>query len=155
MSSFSLTRDFNKIAWKTTFLVNLERSFVAGIIWFCVALLSGEPLLATTSEELGAWPFLFFPLVYFIFLLPAGLVYYFLAGLLSGCGFFIGLPVWLCGILVSLSIAVADPILFVISKIKPEIVPVEDYSFISLNLIIFVLKSEGQQTKQSVVEKFW
>ncbi|NUM45469.1 MAG: hypothetical protein HUU38_12260 [Anaerolineales bacterium] len=123
MQPFSLTKDFKHIQWGSTLWLALLRSLSSTVMWFFIAL---------ALQDDAAFSMLAFPVIYFAILLPAGLI----ASVLNDWG----VPfVWFILLMASISIIVGDPLLWVINKIKPGIVPVEEYGFINFKLIIFVL----------------
>jgi len=125
MEEFSFRRDLKSVVWGPTLLLNFFRSLAAGIAWFIFSI-----LINSTSPSL-----LLFPIVYFIILLPTGLI----AGKLSEAGVpFAGL----FSMFISLLVIVGDPLVYILHKIKPELVPIEKFGFFNLRLIIFVLKNE-------------
>lgn len=75
---------------------------------------------------------LLFPVAYFTFLLPVGLI----AGWLSGRG----VPwVGLLTIFFALCVVVGDPIVFLAHKFKPALVPLEKPPFVSFKIINFIV----------------
>jgi hypothetical protein len=75
---------------------------------------------------------LLFPVAYFTFLLPVGLI----AGWLSGRGVpFIGLFCFF----VALCVVVGDPIVFLLHKFKPGVVPVDSPRFFNFKIINFII----------------
>lgn len=131
MSDFSFTKDFKLIDWGPTLLIGFERSLAAGLVWSVV-----EPLVLQTQLSLGTW--LLFPIVYFLGILPGG----FVLSLLSRLPGTVGLMFSLIALFWALFVAVGDPFVFIVHKIKPTIVPVENYGFLNFNYMIFVLKPE-------------
>lgn len=122
MAEFSFKRDFRSVIWGQTLVLNFFRSFAAGIVWFIVSIFvkPANPAL------------LLFPLVYFLILMPTGII----SGKLSEKGVpFAGLFTKF----ISLLVAVGDPLVYVLHKIKPGSVPVEKFSFFNFYVIIFVL----------------
>lgn len=124
---FSFSRDRELILWKETFLYNGLRAAGAGIVLGTLMLLTGEP----AADALPA--FFIWPIGYFIFLLPVGLV----AAWLSSIPF-----VGLFSAFIALLVAVGDPVVFALNKFRPEWVPVDRPSFFSLKLIQFVVFEE-------------
>lgn len=126
MADFSFKRDFKNIDWGSTLQVNLIRAAFAGLIWFIIRLFTGDSFSSSLIM-------LLFPVAYLIFLLPIGLV----AGWLSSIGIpFIGLIT----VIISIFIVVGDPPTFILHKVNPRLVPVEQYGFLNFRIIIFVLK---------------
>lgn len=120
MSNVSL----DNVQWGPTLLLNFWRSVAAGIVWFIIMLLSQTPLQEAAS-------ILLFPIGYFIVVIPLGLLAIFLTH--------VGVPyvAWLTMGAV-LSIIVGDPILFLISLVKPGIFGVQCYSPLNFKLILLV-----------------
>ncbi|MCK4358027.1 MAG: hypothetical protein KAW92_04670 [Candidatus Cloacimonetes bacterium] len=126
MQDFSLKRDFKLIQWGPTLLLNLVRSFCAGITWLIIFLAFGSPL----SE---IWFFILFPIPYFFVYVPIGL----LIILLSEIGVpFIGILMYI----LSLMMVAGDPLTFLLHKVKPALVPAEHYGFLNFRVIIFILQ---------------
>lgn len=135
MPDFSFRKDFKHIKWKETLLLNLIRSFSAGIIW----LIAGITIQIADQQTQQAMPLaamllfpIMLPVAYFTFLMPVGLICSFLSD--------IGIPfVGLITAFAAISVAVGDPIMYVLHSSKPGLVPVEDYGFFNFRMIIFVL----------------
>jgi hypothetical protein len=120
MSNVSL----DNVQWGPTLLLNFWRSVAAGIVWFVIMLSSQEPLS-------GAAAALLLPVGYFVVVLPLGLLAIFLTNA--------GVPyVWYLSLAAAVMIMVGDPILFLISLIKPGIFGVQYYSPINYKLIMLV-----------------
>lgn len=120
MSNVSL----DNVQWGPTLLLNFWRSVAAGIVWFIIRLFMQDPLSEAASM-------LLLPVVYFVVLLPLGLLAIFLTNA--------GVPyVWLVSLIAAVSIIVGDPILFLISLIKPGIFSVRHYSPLNFKLIMLV-----------------
>lgn len=115
---------WNRVQWQSTILLNLLRSVAAGIVWFIIRLLLQDPVA-------DAAVMLLLPVFYFTILLPIGLLAIFLAN--AGVPF-----VSLLSMIAAVAIIVGDPPLFLVSLIKPELLPVQGYPLINLNLIVFV-----------------
>jgi len=121
---FSWSRDFRNVNWAGTLKYNLIRAAGAGIVWFLLVLITGG--------KWGAFTMLLFPIIYFVSLLPLGLF----TGWLSSKG----VPwVGIFALFAAFLVAVGDPLVFILKKFKPEVVPVEKTPFFSLKTIIFVL----------------
>ena len=111
--------------WKETFRYNGLRAFGAGIVWAVYASIDGTAPVSPLLLPIGM------PLGYFMMLLPMGLI-------LSWLSSFFFLAGWVAAF-IGLMVAVGDPFVFVLSKVRPDIVPVERPSFFSLRIIHFVL----------------
>lgn len=127
MEDFSFIRDFKNIQWKRTIGLNLLRSAIAGVVWFFI-------ITVTDKAHGSALPMLFFPLVFSLFFLPFGIF----ASFLSKWGVpYVG---W-ATVFFTFLVFVADPIMYILHRTIPRIVPVEKYKFLSLHLVIFVLNN--------------
>lgn len=120
---FSFSEHISEVFWKETLWHNALRAVGAGIVWGLLLLSTG-----TVGESLRMMVML--PLIYFVVLLPVGL----LASLLSSIPF-----VGLFAAFIALLVAVGDPLVWVLSKARPEWVPVDRPGFFSLRIVIFVL----------------
>lgn len=125
MADFS----FKNILWKPTFQVNLTRAVVAGIVWTIIAYFMG---METPPGMPGKWLYMFiWPIGYLLFFLPLGIV----AGWLNRIGIpFVGLLTFIPAMMV----IPADPIMFILHKVNPNLVPVDEYRFIEPSISIWV-----------------
>lgn len=120
MSNTSL----DNVQWGATLLLNFWRSVAAGVVWFIVRLIMQDSLGESASM-------LLLPAMYFVILLPLGLFAIFLSNAgVPYVGFF--------SLMAAISIIVGDPILFLVSLIKPGLLPVRNYSPLNFQLIILV-----------------
>ncbi len=125
MSDFSIKRDWKSIDWKATFMYNVFRSICATPLWV---------LFSSLLEKHFVWQMILFPIVYFAFWLPFGLICGWLARL--------GVPfIGLLSIVSSLVIVIGDPVAWTVHKIKPELVPLDKPPFLDFHLIVFVTKN--------------
>ena len=124
-NTFQWKRDFKNVNWQSTLKYNLFRAIGAGIVWCILELMTGAGA--------HALPMLIaFPIGYFIFLLPIGLI----TGWLSG----MGVPwVGLVNFLFALMLFVGDPLVYVLKKAKPELVPIDKPGFFNFKLVIFII----------------
>ncbi len=130
MSDFSVWKDFRRIDWRSTIILNVLRSIAAGVVWTVVG-------FAITQGQTAFFALMVvqFPMFYFVGLLPVGLF----ASWLSRVGVpFAGLVTLSC----ALFIVVADPLMFILHHIRPNLVPVDKYRFFDLHLLIYVVKPE-------------
>ena len=130
MRDFSFKRDIKYVRWNATLWLNFLRAAVAGVVWFTIGMIGGASInQGAVTVLLG------FSLLYFIVFLPLGLV----CSFLSDAGVpFTGLITTIC----ALTVVIADPCMFFLHKVKPEIVPVNDYGFLNFILVIFVIDEE-------------
>lgn len=122
-TDFSFSENISDVLWKETLWHNALRAVAAGVVWGLVMLFAGtegNPVAMAAGM----------PLMYFVVLLPVGL----LASLLSSIPF-VGLFV----AFIALLVAVGDPLVYVLSKFKPEWVPIDRPDIFSLRIIVFVL----------------
>jgi len=132
MEKFSLKRDFKKIMWGPTAQLNGIRVAIAAIVWFIILLCAAEPV----GDALFVLYVL--PLAFFLFFMPAGLV----------CGYLASLDIPLVGwgvFLTAFIVIVADPLVFILHKFYPKLIPVDKYSFINFKIVIFVLDDKSQE----------
>jgi len=147
MSEFSWKRDLDIVMWRATILHNLLRSLCAGIVWGTLMLV----LLLGGADPAGAPPLgvvLFYPVVW-----PLGYLFVFLpAGLVSGLLSRLGVPfAGFISIAFSLFIVVGDPLVWMLKRIKPQLVPVEAPRFFEFSVIVFVVDEEKERALQETV----
>ena len=110
---------FKEVNFKATIWVNFLRAFFAGIAFIIIGLLMGNFNVSLLFAPLFLWVF---PLIFIV-------IGEFLSFInMQGIANIAGLVFVLLG----------DPFMFVLHKIKPEWVPVQDYSFLVFNLLIQV-----------------
>jgi hypothetical protein len=120
---FSFAEHLSTVLWKETIWHNALRAAGAGVVWAFIAAFSsmeGNPLVMLFAMPVG----------YFLFLLPLGLVAYWLTSFIPLVGFFAGL--------IGLMVAIGDPLVYALNKFKPEWVPLNRPDFFSIRLITFV-----------------
>ena len=138
----SLIDDLKKTNWKLTIFYNLQRALAAGLLWI--------PLTLIVNKETTA-SFLLFPLIYLMIIFPVGLIIKLLGAILFRIpvvDFAVGL-IW---IFLSLCVAIGDPLVFVIDKLLPGLIPVEKPRFFDLSLLILVMKREPSEMPETPVE---
>jgi len=126
MGNFS----FKNILWKATFQVNLIRSIIAGIIWTIIAYaIEMKP----QPGMYGLWEYMFIlPVSYFCFFCHWDRI---------------GVPyVALVIFAPALIIIPADPVMFIIHKVIPSLVPVKKYKFIEPSISIWQLSTTMSST---------
>lgn len=124
--------------WGSTLWLNLLRAFAAGIVWglgiLVVTLTTGEPSATPWYTVPFVAPFtylLFVP----IFLLAGKIFTTFVGGIGElAVGFF--------SFVLSLMIAVGDPLVFLLHRQVPHLVPVDRFGFMNFKLVLFVLDTE-------------
>jgi tetratricopeptide (TPR) repeat protein len=125
-ADFQFIRDFSMINWKATGQVNLIRAAFAGpVLGLLMAFATGSAKMFFTYAFL-------FPFMYVVALVPMALV----ADWLSSRG----VPVagWFAAVL-SFMVALGDPFTSMLSRKRPDLVPVEGFGLFNLKPIIFVL----------------
>jgi hypothetical protein len=146
MTEFSWKRDLNIVMWRATILHNLLRSLCAGIVWgtLMLVVLVGAADPAAPSPAVALLYPVVAPLGYFFFLLPVGLV----SGFLSRLGVpFAGF----ISIVFSLFIVAGDPLVWMLKRIKPQLVAVEAPGFFEFTVIVFVVDEEKERALQERV----
>jgi hypothetical protein len=135
MSALSFREDFKKVQWGRTLALNMMRAFAAGIVWGIVMLMTGNGSGSPDSPRWFLMPF-FLPAAYLgilpIFLITSKII-------TSTLGQLGEMGVGMMTLLLGLGLAVGDPIVYLVHKLKPSLVPTEKFSFINIVLILFVL----------------
>lgn len=122
--NFSFKRDFKKIMWLSTLWVNFLRSLFAGPVFLLI-------MFFVDDRSNSLLPFLMFPVAYFLCLLPFGIFLYILNDM--------GVPfAGYLYIFFSILVALGDPFVFILHKIKPSFVPVYKFNMFNFDIIIFV-----------------
>lgn len=128
---FQFSRDFRSIGWRATLQYNLLRACMAGCVWAVIMLLFPQPGQPRAMALL--WPFAW-PLFYMIVVIPCTLV----ISILRSVPF-----VGLFGVfLAAISVAIGDPLVCVLKKFAPQLVPVEDPPLFSLTPVFWVLDAQ-------------
>lgn len=132
---------WKQVLWKETFVLNLQRSFGAGCVLGVIFLF----VMASGGDK--GMPFFFpfltpiiFPIGYFLFYMPVGLVLLWLGERVP-----FGWALSLTGLLFGLPVAAGDPLVFLVRSIKPEWVPVKQFSIINLAIVVFVYHENHRQ----------
>jgi len=144
---FSFGRDFKRINWGQTAHLNLLRAVGAGIVFGAANLLFPSPQnVGSISSPLLSLAFpIVFPLIYFLLFFPFGCF----LRLLGAMGVpFAGLAANIVGIIV----AVGDPLVFILSKVRPTWVPVNKFSFFNFAMIVFAVKPIVEAVGEPVVQ---
>lgn len=116
--------DWRLVRWKETLWHNGLRSIIAGIIWVTVIIWTND---RPVSIEEGLGMYLLMP----FFMLPFSLFFKILA--------FIPLVGWFFILLLVVWMGVADPFVYVLHKLNPDLVPVEHPPIFSTAGFIFVM----------------
>ena len=132
MNIFSFREDSRKVQWGSTLWLNFFRAFCAGTVWGVITLITNNPPMA------GEFPWYSLPFVF-----PLALFFGFPMYTLVAKGFdaIMGgkLAENFMTLLFSLGIIVGDPIVFVLHRIMPRLIPVEKFNFFNFIVFIFVL----------------
>jgi len=118
----SMIKNLKNVNWGMTLLLNLERSIAAGITLFVISLFlegGANPLLLL--HPLGFFPIIL-PMGLFAFLLTKAKVPF--AGIIQ--------------IFISLTIAIGDPLVYLIHKIVPDLIPIDKYGFFNFEILLYV-----------------
>jgi len=124
--SFDYSQESSRVSWKPTIILNMIRTFIGGTLIAIVALIG--------THDLGALGLIAAPIGWLIVGLPAWFICQKLPATpkaIVALGFV--LPFLIIGL-------VGDPIIFIISKVKPVLIPVETPAFMSFSPVLFVLK---------------
>lgn len=129
-NEFSWIRDYRKVDWGSTLLYNHIRSAAGALVWFLLMIpLSGKV----------EWSFLALPLGYAVVILPTGL----LCKVLAEKGVpFIGWGY----VMMSLLLALGDPLLWLLDRARPGLLPVEKQRFFDLQVVTPVVVQEPRPT---------
>lgn len=129
---FSIAHDFRRILWKETIWYNLLRAAGAGCVIGVLMLLFGED---ADSRLQGLSAPLIWPAAYMIVMLPLGVV---TAKLAWSSGW-----VALFARFVSLiAVAIGDPLVCLLHRFAPNLVPLQEPPLFSTQIIMFVLKPD-------------
>ncbi|PSO63208.1 MAG: hypothetical protein BRC36_08575 [Cyanobacteria bacterium QH_2_48_84] len=131
MSNFNPLTNFNRVRWKETLWLNFLRAV-------CVLpVLIGFTIVSESTDSMisALYFMIMYPFFYLIVIAPI------LVLVRAIWIVFLGRLAWIPIIPISLIfIAGGDPIMFLLKKIKPELVPLKQYPFICLDVAMFVLK---------------
>lgn len=128
LRDFRFARDFRKIKWGATIWYNLLRAACAGLVLGILMLIFAQS--ADDRFTAIAAP-LVWPIAFLVIFLPMGVVFSVLRELP-----FVGL---LAAFFALVAVAIGDPIVCVLHKLSPKVIPVESPPIFSLNLIFWVL----------------
>jgi hypothetical protein len=125
--SFDYSSESGRIAWSQTIGFNMIRTGVGGIIIALIALIA--------THDISSLVFIISaPIGWLVCGLPAWLICQKLPDKPKGIvALIFVLPFLIIGL-------VGDPVIFIVSKIKPQLIPVENPGFMSVNAVLFVLK---------------
>jgi hypothetical protein len=125
---FQFTRDFRQIKWLATIWYNLLRAASAGLVLgiFMFLYPHADDARTTALAAPFVWPF-----AYLFVFLPMGIV----------CAILKSFPIanQFSAFLAVLAVAIGDPLVCIIHKIQPRLVPVNAPPLFSLYLIFWVL----------------
>ena len=132
LRDLSFSRDFRSIKWGATLQYNLLRAFCAGVIITCCMLFSSQ----FEHNRVSALIYLLlWPLGYLIFFIPLVLLLSFLSSSVP----FAGLLALLFAILL---VSIGDPVVCVLKRLFPKLVPAERPPLFSTNLLNFILEAD-------------
>lgn len=122
---------WGNVAWGKTVLLNFERIVIPSILWFLIALVTG----ATYEEAL--YELLYIP-VHFFFVWPASwLLGWVIAIIFPWFLLFRKLIYYSIALPIAL---VADPVIWLLSKAMPFLVPVKKYPPFNFAMIVYVIE---------------
>jgi len=126
MASFDYSQESSRVSWSQTIIMNMIRTFLGGTVIALVALIVTRDL-----EYLGLMAA---PIIWLMVGLPAWLICQKLPMTPKGIvSLMFVLPFLVIGL-------VGDPFIFIVSKLKPSLIPVEKPGFMSFSAVLFVLK---------------
>jgi len=128
MQELNIFRDWDRISWKDSLWFNFMRAICFTPVAITFFTLNGASDLT---------PAFFWPIIYFFCVL----IFLTISPILNAAGGPLAPIMWAFFSLIFVS--AGDPIVFLISKIKPDLVPVQNCKFIYLRLFVFVLKPEN------------
>lgn len=125
--SFDYSRDASSVSWPQTIILNMIRMFFGGLVIALIALIA--------TREFGALVLILSaPLGWLVVSLPAWLICQKLPSKPEGIvALIFVLPFLIIGL-------VGDPFIFIISKVKPTLIPVDKPGLMSFSAVLFVLK---------------
>ncbi len=127
--AFKFSRDWRKIMWGATLWHNLLRAACAGLVWSIVSIVNGSGIFGKMP------PFsevIVLPIVYVVGILPMAIVFGFL-----GQFFW---PLGIMALMLSISVIVGDPIVWLLSKFVPNSVPTKSPGFLNFVPVMWILK---------------
>lgn len=125
--SFDYSQESSRVSWSQTIIMNMIRMFLGGTVIALIALIGTRD--PSTLGLIAA------PIGWLIVGLPAWFICQKLPPTPKGIvALMFVLPFLLIGL-------VGDPFIFIVSKVKPALIPVEEPGFMSFSAILFVLKS--------------
>jgi len=136
--SFSWRRDFRRVQWGATTRVNILRAFAAGLVWMVVA------TIASVRQTGGSTLLHWWTIPFITGLGYIGLVMLFLpvAKLLTAFGGDAGKTgVNVLTFIGGLLVAVGDPLVFMVQRKWPNLVPAERFRPFNAALVVFVVDS--------------
>jgi len=115
------------VAWKATFMVAAMRSGAAGVAWALVMLLTGN------FENV---------LLYLLLGAPIGLLFMVPLALAALVGAKIFPPLGLLGLIPLVYMVSGDPLLWLVERLRPGTVPIDDFKPINGKTILIVFNAE-------------
>lgn len=115
------------VAWKSTFMVAAMRSAAAGVTWALVMLLTGNFENVLPYLLLGA---------------PIGLLFMVPLALAALVGAKIFPPIGLLGLIPLVYMVSGDPLLWLVERLRPGTVPMDDFKPINGKTILIVFNTE-------------
>jgi hypothetical protein len=137
LRDFSFTRDFRRIRWGATIWFNILRAICTGCLWttFLLIVMHDTPK-PPDAPSLAFMP-LFWPICSYIGLFPFVLLLKGVAAVFpDGFGFFILIPAFF---FTAFAVSIGDPLVCILHKIFPKLVPVNDPPLFSTHFVFWVL----------------
>ena len=131
---------FKNARFKETVWLNLLRGAAAGVVWMIILFIANPP-------EMKKATLLMFPIGLAIGMVTIMPIISWIFKVMGSMGIpFMGLG----NVVIGLLAVPGDPILYVLHKIKPELVPVQDYRFITWNP--FIVVTDDSVTQMAIEE---
>lgn len=128
--------NWNRVMWKETLWLNFLRAVCVTPIFVAVQ----APQYSGSPSETPPYVYLLWPIMYF---LAVPILVFFVRPVTFWAGGPLAPLIWIPICLIFIS--AGDPIVFLISKIKPQLVPIQDFKFINFEIFIFVEKPEKRR----------
>lgn len=128
---FSFARDFRSVDWRVALIFNSLRAACGALVWTGILL----AVAISSSKSIDLWHVVILPvgmfLLYWLFTVPLSLVSQWISKIP-----FVGLFM----LALALPVALGDPLVCLIKKFAPEVVPVEEPPLFSLNAFYWVIR---------------
>lgn len=128
---FSFARDFRSVDWMAALIFNALRAACGSLVWTVILL----AVAVSSSKSIDLWLVVVVPVgmffMYWLFTVPLSFVSQWISRIP-----FVGLFM----LALALPVALGDPLVCLIKKCAPEVVPVEEPPLFSLNAFYWVIR---------------